>query len=123
LALKDNDISIRRRALDLLYSMCNKANASQIVGELLSYLPLSNYELREELVLKIAILAERFAEDFTWYVDVILNLISSSGDFVSEDIWYRVIQIVTDRDEKLKKYAAQTVFNVNFYFYFLIFNF
>lgn len=49
-SLKDADISIRRRALDLLYSMCNKKNAGGIVGELLAYLPLSDYAIREELV-------------------------------------------------------------------------
>lgn len=110
LSMKDPDISIRRRALDLLYSMCNADNASHIVGELLAYLPLSNYEIREELVLKVAILAEKFAEDFSWYVDVILNLITQSGDFVSEEIWQRVVQIVSNRDEELQKYTAETVF-------------
>jgi AP-2 complex subunit alpha len=110
LALKDPDISIRRRALDLLYSMCNKANAGQIVGELLSYLPLSDYAIREELVLKVAILAEKFAVDLSWYVDVVLNLVSTAGDFVSDDIWHRVVQIVTNKGEELQTYTAQTVF-------------
>lgn len=110
LAMKDPDISIRRRALDLLYSMCNRNNAGEIVGELLNYLPLSDYAIREELVLKIAILAEKFAVELTWYVDVILNLISQAGDFVSDDIWHRVIQIVTNKGEELQKYTAGTVY-------------
>ena len=38
-------------------------------------------------MLKIAILAEKFASDLRWYVDVILQLISHAGDFVSDDIW------------------------------------
>ncbi|KAL9652515.1 hypothetical protein ABK040_000087 [Willaertia magna] len=110
LALKDPDISIRRRALDLLYSMCNRENAGEIVGELLTYLPLSDYAIREELVLKIAILAEKFSVDLTWYVDVVLNLITQAGDFVADDIWHRVIQIVTNKGEELQKYTAKTVF-------------
>lgn len=109
LALKDPDISIRKRALDLLYSMCDKSNASQIVGELLAYLTIADFAIREELVLKIAILSEKFAADLTWYVDVILNLIAQAGDFVSDDIWYRVVQIVTNSDEELQRYAADTV--------------
>jgi AP-2 complex subunit alpha len=36
--LDDNDISIRRRALDLLYLICNEENASTIVGQLSGYL-------------------------------------------------------------------------------------
>jgi AP-2 complex subunit alpha len=54
-------VSIRRRALDLLFIMCTPANAAAIVDELLSYLSLADYSMREELVLKTAVLAERWA--------------------------------------------------------------
>ena len=63
LSLKDRDISVRRRALDLLYSMCDATNAKTIVGELVRYLQVADYNLREEMVLKIAILTERFATE------------------------------------------------------------
>jgi hypothetical protein len=33
------------------------------------------------------------------YVDVILQLVEKAGDFVSDDIWYRVVQIVTNNDD------------------------
>lgn len=36
-SLKMNDISIKRRALDLLYLMCNQSIAVKIVEELLAY--------------------------------------------------------------------------------------
>ena len=36
--LKDGDISIRRRALDLVFAMCNESNAEELVDELLNYL-------------------------------------------------------------------------------------
>jgi len=65
LSLKDRDISVRRRALDLLYSMCDTTNAKVIVGELVRYLQVADYNLREEMVLKIAILTERFATEVT----------------------------------------------------------
>lgn len=63
LSLKDRDISVRRRGLDLLYSMCDRSNSKVIVGELLRYLQVADYNLREEMVLKIAILTERFATE------------------------------------------------------------
>jgi hypothetical protein len=82
LSLKDRDISVRRRALDLMYSMCDTTNAKVIVGELVRYLQVADYNLREEMVLKIAILTERFATEvsmfgihaFTW-----LTRYSTSG--------------------------------------------
>ncbi|XP_011005769.1 PREDICTED: AP-2 complex subunit alpha-1-like [Populus euphratica] len=104
-SLKDPDISIRRRALDLLYGMCDVSNAKDIVEELLQYLSAADFAMREELSLKAAILAEKFAPDLSWYVDVILQLIDKAGDFVSDDIWFRVVQFVTN-NEDLQPYAA-----------------
>ena len=63
-------------------------------------------------MLKVAILAEKYAADYTWYVDVILNLIRIAGDYVSEEVWYRVIQIVVNRED-VQGYAAKTVFEVS----------
>ncbi|XVF19796.1 hypothetical protein REPUB_Repub11eG0141700 [Reevesia pubescens] len=107
-SLKDPDISIRRRALDLLYGMCDVTNAKDIVEELLQYLSSADFAMREELSLKAAILAEKFAPDLSWYVDVILQLIDKAGDFISDDIWFRVVQFVTNNDD-LQPYAAAKV--------------
>ncbi|CAG8556564.1 9730_t:CDS:2 [Paraglomus brasilianum] len=108
LSLRDKDISVRRRGLDLLFSMCDVSNAKVIVTELLRYLSIADYGLREEMVLKIAILTERFATEYQWYVDIILQLISTAGDHVGDEVWYRVVQIVTNNEE-LQEYAARTV--------------
>ena len=111
-ALKtERDVSVRQRAVDLLYAMCDKSNAEEIVLEMLAYLETADYSIREEMVLKVAILAEKYATDYKWYVDVILNLIRLAGDYVSEEVWYRVIQIVINRDD-VQGYAAKTVFEV-----------
>ncbi|XP_018081916.1 AP-2 complex subunit alpha-1 isoform X2 [Xenopus laevis] len=109
-ALKtERDVSVRQRAADLLYAMCDRTNSKQIVSEMLSYLETADYSIREEIVLKVAVLAEKYAVDYSWYVDTILNLIRIAGDYVSEEVWYRVIQIVINRDD-VQGYAAKTVF-------------
>ncbi|KAI0825123.1 Adaptor protein complex AP-2 alpha subunit [Trametes gibbosa] len=109
LSLRDKDISVRRRALDLLYSMCDVDNSELIVGELLRYLKVADYGLREEMVLKIAVLTEKYAGTYKWYVDTILELLSAAGDHVGEEVWYRVVQIVTNTED-LQAYAAKVVF-------------
>mmetsp|Transcript_14461 Transcript_14461/g.49746 ORF Transcript_14461/g.49746 Transcript_14461/m.49746 type:complete len:982 (-) Transcript_14461:286-3231(-) len=106
ISLKDPDISIRRRALDLLYGMCDTTNAQKIVQELLSFLTTADFAIREELALRIAILAERFATSKQWYIDVIVALIEKAGEFVSDDVWHRVVQIVTNNPD-LQQYAAE----------------
>jgi AP-2 complex subunit alpha len=105
-SLKDRDISVRRKGLDLLYSMCDSTNSQVIVGELLHYLQNADFAIREEMVLKIAILTEKYATDVQWYVDISLRLIAMAGDHVSDEVWQRVIQIVTNNEE-LQVYAAQ----------------
>lgn len=71
--------------------MCNYNNVGKIVEELLNYTEETDMQVKEELVLKIAILAERFAPNLTWYLDVMIRLMSNSGDYITDDIWFRVI--------------------------------
>jgi len=104
-SLKDGDISVRRRALDLLFVMCDEENSARIVDELMSHLMVADSAIREEMVLKIAIVAEKYAKDLTWYVENILQLIKHAGDFVSDDIWHRLIQIVTN-NKAVQAFAA-----------------
>lgn len=116
-SLRDPDASIRRRALDLIFALCDQDSATNVVNELLVYLNENDYSLKEELVLKIAILAEKFALNLNWYVDVIVKLITteSAGDYVSDEIRFRVYQILTGFGEsepnyELQKYAALQIF-------------
>ena len=88
--------------------MCDASNSVEIVDELLKYTTIADFSIREELVLKIAILAERFAPNVRWYVDASMDLIERAGEHVSEDIWHRVIQLVTNNDD-MKEYAANKV--------------
>eukprot|EP00344_Euplotes_crassus_P006269 CAMPEP_0197013496 /NCGR_PEP_ID=MMETSP1380-20130617/66542_1 /TAXON_ID=5936 /ORGANISM="Euplotes crassus, Strain CT5" /LENGTH=962 /DNA_ID=CAMNT_0042437789 /DNA_START=144 /DNA_END=3032 /DNA_ORIENTATION=+ len=116
-SLRDPDLSIRRRSLDLIFALCDQDSATNVVNELLVYLNENDYTLKEELVLKIAILAEKFALNLNWYVDVIVKLITteSAGDYVSDEIRFRVYQILTgfgevDPNYELQKYAALQIF-------------
>lgn len=50
LSQTERDVSVRQRAADLLYAMCDRSNAKQIVAEMLSYLETADYSIREEMV-------------------------------------------------------------------------
>jgi len=47
----ERDVSVRQRAVDLLYAMCDRTNAEEIVGEMLGYLETADYSIREEMVI------------------------------------------------------------------------
>lgn len=64
---------------------------------------------QDEMVLKTAILAERYAPNLRWYVDTMLQLIGVAGEFISDDIWHRAVRIVTN-NEDLQAYAARKMY-------------
>lgn len=43
-----------------------------------------------------------------WYVDVALSLLERAGDFCGEDIWHRMVQLVTN-SAPMQAYAAERV--------------
>lgn len=91
--------------------------SGEVVNEILDYLQEKDFELKEEIVLKVAILAEKFAENLNWYIDVIIKLIEYAGDYVNEDLWFRVAQIITgfgnsEPNNQLQRYAALKMFDV-----------
>ncbi len=65
-ATQDPDTSIRRRSMDLLYALCDASCVEELVKEMLAYLVASDFSVREEIVLKVAILAEKFAPNVQW---------------------------------------------------------
>ncbi|BFZ57204.1 hypothetical protein PYCC9005_004255 [Savitreella phatthalungensis] len=106
--MRDRDVSVRRQAIDLLYMLCDQENAKSVISDLLRYLRTSDHSLREEVVLKIAVLVERFTQDYEWYIDVSLQLLSRAADAAPEQVWQRVIQVVTNNDG-LQEHAARAV--------------
>ena len=59
--------------MDILYLMCTSRLAPKIVNEILKYVEETDLNFKEELVLKIAILAEKFAADLEWLLIIIFN--------------------------------------------------
>ena len=110
-SLEDPDLAIRKRALHMLFSMCDEENAEEIVKKLLEHLKTPDFLIKEEMALKTAILAERFPPDNQWYIDVITDLMLNAGDFVSDDIWHRMVQIVSQQDD-LQEYACHKMFEL-----------
>ena len=110
-SLKDADESVRRRSLDLLYAMTNQVNSESVVGELLVNLSTCATNMKDNMVVKIAILAEKYANNLQWYFDTMVQVIMVAGDNVSEDVWHRIVQIVTNNPD-LHEYAAEKMMGI-----------
>lgn len=109
-SLKDLDISVRKRALDLIFVMTDKNNAEFVVGELVTNLALAENAMKEDFVVKIAILAEKYPTTWNWYVDTMLRVILVAGDYVAEAVWYRMVQVIINRTD-IHTYAAEKMFD------------
>lgn len=119
--LNDKDISVRKKSLDLLYTICNPKTYNIIISKLLDYFPFADLNIRSEIAIKIAVLAEKFATDSIWYVTTMLRLLSIGGGsstnsispvtYVGNEVWERIIQIIVN-NEDLQKKSCKLILNL-----------
>ncbi|KAG7928317.1 hypothetical protein KL925_001617 [Ogataea polymorpha] len=96
--LRDRDVSVRRLSLDLMYIICNSNTVQQMCQQLLEYLSVTDFAMKSEVAVKIAVLAEKYATNATWYVTTMMKLISVAGNYLDEEVRQRLIQIVVNND-------------------------
>ena len=109
--LKDADISIRRRALDLIYALVTKNNVKALVKELLNYLALTSgdLEFKADLTEKICLVVERFAPSKHWHIDTIIQVLQTAGNFTRESVATDLILLIA-RTPNLHAYSVFKLF-------------
>ena len=94
--LNEPDLSVRKQALSVLAAIADKSNWQAIVEELLTALGSNEIdELQEDLVMQVASLADSFAPDPSWTVDVVFRTLAYAPKFVTDRICARVVQLIT----------------------------
>ena len=73
--LRDGDISIRRRALELSYALINESNVRILIRELLAFLEIADNEFKLGMTTQISLAAERFAPNKRWHIDTFLRVL------------------------------------------------
>jgi AP-1 complex subunit gamma-1 len=84
--LKDADVSIRRRALELVYALVNEDNVRSLAKEMLAYLAVADVESKPDVCAKIATSAARFAPSLRWHVDTLITMIAAAGNYARREI-------------------------------------
>ena len=108
--LKDPDISIRRRALDLVYSLVNRKNIRPLVGELLGYLLVADEELRPDITAKLCMVTGRYAPSKKWHVDTILRVMMLAGQYIPENVIGDTVALVSQSTE-VQPYAVRRFYS------------
>ncbi|KAJ3826493.1 adaptin N terminal region-domain-containing protein [Lentinula raphanica] len=107
--LRDGDISIRRRALELSYALINEQNVRILIRELLAFLEVADDEFKLGLTTQICLAAERFAPNKRWHIDTVLRVLRLAGNFVREEILSAFIRLVAHTPE-LQAYTASKLY-------------
>ncbi|KAL1747943.1 adaptin N terminal region-domain-containing protein [Schizophyllum fasciatum] len=107
--LRDGDISIRRRALELSYALINEQNVRILIRELLAFLEVADDEFKLGMTTQICLAAERFAPNKRWHIDTVLRVLKLAGNFVREEILSAFIRLVAHTPE-LQAYTASRLY-------------
>ncbi|KAG0227188.1 clathrin associated protein complex large subunit [Actinomortierella wolfii] len=107
--LRDADISIRRRALELSFSLINESNVRVLTRELLAFLEVADNEFKQGMTTKICLAAERFAPNKRWHIDTVLRVLKLAGNYVREEMLAAFIRLITQTSE-LQGYSVQKLY-------------
>lgn len=107
--VKDADISIRRRALDLVYALVNEKNIQALMKELLEYLAVADVEFKSIFTEKLTNLVARFAPSKTWYVDTMKDILAQDTIYVKDEVCFRLIVLITNTED-LQSHATHSLY-------------
>ncbi|KAL1491882.1 hypothetical protein ABEB36_012409 [Hypothenemus hampei] len=94
--LKDPDVSIRRRAMELSFALVNSQNIRTMIKELLTFLEKSDPEFKAPCSSNIVLAAERFAPNKRWHLDTLLSVLIAAGNYVRDDVISSTIQLISE---------------------------
>lgn len=105
--LKDPDVSIRRRALELSFALINSNNVRIMMKELLLFLERSDPEFKAQCSSSIVLAAERYAPNKRWHLDTLLRVLIAAGNYVRDDVVSSTIQLISESVAEQGYVAAQ----------------
>ncbi|KAL8709180.1 MAG: hypothetical protein Q9220_006060 [cf. Caloplaca sp. 1 TL-2023] len=107
--LRDPDISIRRRALDLSFTLINEGNVRVLIRELLAFLEVADNEFKPVMTSQIGVAADRFAPNKRWHVDTMFRVLKLAGNYVKEQILSSFVRLIATTPD-LQTYSAQKLY-------------
>ena len=107
--LKDNDISLQKRALDLIYLIINKNNLKNITKECLIFLPKAEDEIKYELTKKLQDSIVKYSLSYKWEIDSLIKMVINSKGKIYEDVLSQIINAII-KVKDLYIYSAHKAF-------------
>jgi AP-1 complex subunit gamma-1 len=104
--LKDPDISIRQRALELIYHLVNQDNVEALTAELLNYLVLCPREHRGDICTRVLKVVDKFSPDDRWRVDTLITMLTIAGRECESSVQSATVIYISQSSEDLRAYSV-----------------
>lgn len=110
--IKDSDISIRKRAIDLAFILMNRQNIRVLARELLTSLETTTNEEKAKISRRLCECANRYKPNKRWEIDTVCRILKIAGSFVEQDVINNFIRLVSNTSSELQQYATNKLYNI-----------
>ena len=107
--LKDPDLVIKKKALELTSVLINENNLAQIVKDLIEHLISSEPELKEAIVGKLCSALEAHSVNKQWTIDTLTQILTIAGSFIDDDVISSTAHIISSTPE-LQSYSVHKLY-------------
>ncbi|KAL5277957.1 AP1G1 family protein [Megaselia abdita] len=109
--LKDPDVSIRRRAMELSFALINTQNIRIMTKELLVFLEKSDADFKAQCSSGMILSAERFSPSLRWHLDTQLSVLIAAGNYVRDDVVSSTIQLISSSPVNEQTYITHKLWD------------
>jgi AP-1 complex subunit gamma-1 len=109
--LKDPDVSLKRRAMELCFALINRTNIVEMIDELMQFLATCEPEFKADCSSNMFIAMEKYAPNKRWHIDQMIRVLKTSGNTVRDDIVSSFITLVSNTPE-YQFYAMNNLVNL-----------
>ncbi|XP_041376588.1 AP-1 complex subunit gamma-1-like isoform X2 [Gigantopelta aegis] len=107
--LKDPDVSIRKRAMELSFALVNSNNVRGMMKELLHFLETCDVEFKSDCSSNIIMCATKYAPNKRWHIDTIMKVLTMAGNYLRSEVVSTLIQLISEA-KTLHGYTAQELY-------------
>ena len=109
--LKDGDVSIRRRALELTVALIDASNVRILVPDLISYLSACDDEVKEEVAKQMCLVIQRKYPSASWYVEMAMRIFKVGKQFTPEEFALNFVAIVSQSSTEVQLTAMHLIWD------------
>ena len=97
--LKDEDNSIKRRSLNLVYMIIDEHNIELIVKECLNFLLVCDNEFKIELTSQLTQSLNKYAHDLKYEINTLIKMLCLAGNYITNETLFHVINVIIHSKE------------------------